>query len=93
MNTNVFRLIVIAAALSAAIASVICVLIFKTSFAKNTIDYFSFTAALVLIIDGFYKIRHYKNETYFPNQFLRHLRIIIGACVFTIHVMQYVYGI
>ena len=80
-------------ALSAATASLICVVIFNTAFAKNTIDYFSFFAALFLMVEGFYKIRRYRHEPYFPSQLARHIRIIIGACVFTIHVMQYVYGV
>lgn len=86
-------IILFAVVLSIVIAASVCVLIFNTAFAKNTIDYFSFFAALFLIIDGFYKIRRYRGEPYFPNQLLRHFRIIIGTCVFTIHVMQYVYGI
>lgn len=93
MNKNIFRLTIIVGILFVGAASLISVLIFNTSFAKNTIDYFSFFAALFLITDGFYKIWRYKDELYFPDQFVRHLRIIIGACVFTIHVMQYVYGI
>ena len=76
-----------------AIAGALSAYLFKTAFAKNTIDYFSFVAALFLIVDGFYKIGHYREEPYFPNQFVRQLRIVIGACVFTIHVMQYVYGV
>ena len=44
-------------------------------------------------VEGFYKIRHYKENPYFPDQFIRHIRIIIGTSVFTIHVMQYVYGV
>ncbi len=69
-----------------------CVGLFHTSFAKNTIDYFSFFAALFLIIDGIYKIRHYRSEPYFPGHLVRHIRIIIGSSVFTIHLMQYIYG-
>jgi len=75
------------------IASIVTVFVFNSSLARNTVDYFSFAAALFLIAEGFYKIRHYKSEPYFPNQLVRHVRIIIGTCVFTIHVMQYVYGI
>ena len=93
MNKNIFIIVLISIALTIAIASTITVYVFNTPFAHNTIDYFSFVAALFLIIDGIYKIRHYKAEPYFPDHFLRHLRIIIGTCVFTIHVMQYVYGI
>ena len=93
MNKNMFGILFVAILLTIAIASLVCVFIFNTDFARNTIDYFSFFAALFLIIDGFYKIRHYKSEPYFPNQLVRHFRIVIGTCVFTIHVMQYIYGI
>jgi len=75
---------------SCVITVAICVFVFNSSFARNTVDYFSFFAALFLIIDGFYKIRRYRNEPYFPNHSIRHLRILIGTCIFTIHVMQYV---
>jgi len=76
-----------------AIASAVTTRIFNTSFAHNTVDYFSFFAAFFLIIDGFYKIIHYKSEPYFPNQFVRHVRIILGTCILTIHILQYAYGI
>ncbi|MBL7156773.1 MAG: hypothetical protein ISS92_01280 [Candidatus Omnitrophica bacterium] len=93
MTGRAFRAVFIAILLTIAIASTVTVLIFNSTFAHNTIDYLSFFAALFLIADGFFKIRRYKNEPYFPNQLIRHLRIIIGTCIFTIHVMQYVYGI
>jgi len=79
--------------LTIVIAIIITIFVFNTSFARNAIDYFSFVAALFLIVDGFYKIGHYKNDPYFPNQLIRHVRIIIGTCVFTIHVLQYAYGV
>ena len=93
MNKKIFIIVLVVIALTVAIASLIAVAIFDTSFARDTIDYFSFVAALFLIIEGLYKIKRCKDEPYFPNQLLRHLRIIIGTCVFTIHVMQYVYGV
>jgi len=92
MKKNIFKIVTVVIALTIAIAVVICASIFSTDFARNTIDYFSFFAALFLIVDGFYKIRHYRDEPYFPDQLIRHFRIIIGTCVFTIHVMQYIYG-
>jgi len=79
--------------LTVILAAIINAFVFNSSFAHDTIDYFSFIAAFFLIADGFYKLWRYKNESYFPQQFLRHIRIIIGTCVFTIHVMQYVYGV
>ncbi len=92
-NRNLFTAIIIAVIVSIAIASITTVFIFDTPFAHDTIDYFSFAAALFLIIEGFYKIKRHKNEPYLPNQLLRHIRIIIGTCVFTIHIMQYIYCI
>jgi len=74
------------------IAAAITAAIFNTSFARGAVDYFSFFAGLVLVADGFYKIHRYADEPYFPNQFIRHLRIIFGTCIFTIHFMQYLYG-
>ena len=91
MNKNIFRTVIIFSLASVVIASVICVLIFKSAFAERTVDYFSFLIALFLIIEGFYMIGRYRNESYFPNHFFRCSRIIIGACIFTIHIMQYIY--
>ena len=85
------RVTFIGVALTIAITALICAFIFNTAFAKDIIDYFSFFAAGFLIIEGLYKIRHYKSEPYFPAQLIRHVRIIIGASVLTIHVMQFVY--
>ncbi|MCQ9207662.1 MAG: hypothetical protein NG740_07270 [Omnitrophica bacterium] len=93
MKKNISKIATAGIALAIAIAVVTCASIFNTDFARNTIDYFSFFAAIFLIVDGFYKINHYRNEPYFPNQLIRHFRIIIGSCVFTIHVMQYIYGV
>ncbi len=93
MNKNIFRAVLLFTAFSIVITAAVCAYIFNTSFAKNTIDYFSFAAALFLIIDGIYKISKYRNEPYIYSNLIRHLRIIIGASVFTIHVMQYIYGV
>lgn len=93
MKTNIFRVTLVVILLTMLMTIAITVLIFNSSFAHNTIDYFSFAAALFLIIDGVYKISRYRIERYFPNQFIRHIRVIIGTCIFTIHVMQYVYGV
>jgi uncharacterized membrane protein len=93
MNENLMRITIAGVLVTVVITVIICALIFNTPFAKNTVDYFSFVAALFLMADGFYKIRRYKAERYFPHQLLRHIRIIIGASIFTIHSMQYVYGV
>ena len=93
MSHRVLLVTLAAIIVCVAIASAITARIFNPSFAHNTVDYFSFFAALFLIIDGFYKIVHYKSEPYFPNQFVRHIRIILGTCILTIHILQYKYGI
>jgi len=93
MNKKIFSVVLIWIALSIAIASTITTAVFNSSFGKNTVDYFSFGAALFLITEALYKICRYRNEPYFPNQLARNIRIIIGTCVFTIHVLQYVHGV
>jgi len=90
-DLHLARILIIVGTL--AITALVCVLVFDSSFAQRTVDYFSFAAALFLIIDGFYKIHHYKGDPYFPNQLIRHIRIIIGVSIFSIHVMQFVYGV
>ena len=93
MNKKTFRIVMLFVFISIAIAGAICMSIFNTSFAKGTIDYFSFFAAGFLIIDGVYKIVKYRNEPYLPDQLIRNIRVIKGACVMTIHIMQFVYGV
>jgi len=93
MKRGVFYLVLAWLASSIAITSFITIFVFNTPFAHNTIDYFSFAAALYLVVEAIFKICRYRQEPYFPNQIFRHVRIIIGTCVFTIHVMQYIYGV
>jgi len=93
MNKKIFHIVMLFIFVSITVSGTVCVSIFNTSFAKGTIDYFSFFAAGFLIIDGIYKIIKYRNEPYFPDQLIRNIRIIIGACVMTIHIMQFVYGV
>ena len=92
MERHASRAVMITAAFIVLIAAAITAAVFNTPFARSTVDYFSFFAGLVLVADGFYKIRRYADEPYFPNQFIRVLRIIFGTCIFTIHFMQYLYG-
>jgi len=93
MTKKTMAIALISISITVAIAGSIVTYLFDTPFARNTIDYFSLAAALFLIIEGFYGIKRYKNEPYLPNQLLRHIRIIIGTCVFTIHLLQYIYGL
>ena len=75
-----------------ALTAWIVVMVFNSAFAKVTIDYFAFLAAAFLIIDALYKITS-ETEPFFPNQLIRFVRLIIGVCIFTIHVMQLVHGV
>jgi len=93
MKANSFRISAIFILISSALAGFICAILFNTPFAKKTVDYFSFAAALFLMAEGFYAISCYRAEKYFPRQLLRHARIIIGVSIFTIHVMQVIYGV
>lgn len=93
MNKKIYAAVAIFVMASFPITVFITRGIFNSSFARATVDYFSFGAALFLIIDGLYKINRYKNEPYLPNNIIRHIRIIIGTSIFTIHVLQYVYGL
>ena len=93
MTGKTFRVITLVITVTVLIAAGTTVIVFNTSFIRNTIDYFSFFAGIFLMIDGFYKIRRYASEPYFPNQLIRHMRIIFGTCIFTIHCMQYLYGV
>jgi len=83
---------VFAIALVVLLTIIITVIIFKTHFAKLTIDLWSFGAALFLIIEGAVRIIT-SNDSFWPRQFVRFIRIIIGVCIFTIHTCQVVYGI
>ncbi len=60
--------------------------IFGTSFARATVDWFAIFAGIFLIVEGAYKIAISK-EPFFPPQVIRAARIVIGACIFTVHVM------
>ncbi|RKY42514.1 MAG: hypothetical protein DRP85_02555 [Candidatus Makaraimicrobium thalassicum] len=65
-------------------------LLFNTRFAKITIDYFAFLTGIFLVTEGLYKISRSK-APFLPDQFLRILRIIIGICLFTIHILQFMH--
>ncbi|MFH1877850.1 MAG: hypothetical protein ABH883_03490 [Candidatus Omnitrophota bacterium] len=63
--------------------------VFESNFAEFTIDWFAFLAGIYLILEGTYKIVVNIKTPVFPGQFLRALRVIIGVCVFTIHLLQF----
>ena len=62
--------------------------LFDSQFAKLTIDWFAFFAGIFLIVEGLYKILTSKMAAPF-NQFLRFIRVAIGICIFTIHLLQF----
>ena len=68
--------------------------VFSTQIAEITIaykDYFPFFAGMFLVVEGFYKISKSKAHL-FPDQFPRVFRIIIGTCLFTIHLLQFMHS-
>jgi len=71
--------------------SVIC-WTFDTSFADNTIDWFSFLVGIFLIVEAIYKMRKFP-VAFFPEQFFRSIRILIGGSIFTVHLIQHIWGI
>ena len=66
---------------------VICYL-FDTSFAEATIDWFAFGAGLFLVVEGLYAMKKHGGP-FLPDQLLRLFRVLIGTCVFTIHLLQF----
>ncbi|MBU0570788.1 MAG: hypothetical protein KJ995_02330 [Candidatus Omnitrophica bacterium] len=62
--------------------------LFDSKFANLTIDWFAFFAGIFLVAEGLYKILTSKTATPF-NQFLRFIRVAIGTCVFTVHLLQF----
>ncbi|MEA3489360.1 MAG: hypothetical protein U9R44_03335 [Candidatus Omnitrophota bacterium] len=68
-------------------AHITCCL-FNTQFAKITIDYFAFITGIFLVTEGLYKISRSK-APFFPDQFLRGFRVVIGFWIFTIHLFQF----
>ncbi|MFH1846783.1 MAG: hypothetical protein ABH869_04425 [Candidatus Omnitrophota bacterium] len=62
--------------------------VFETTFAEITIDWFAFLAGIFLVLESGYKLIKIKTS-FFPDQLLRTFRLIIGTCVFTIHLLQF----
>ena len=62
--------------------------VFDSSFADATIDWFAFLAGIFLAMEGLYKFFTAK-EPLKRDQAFRIFRVIIGTCVFTIHLLQF----
>ena len=62
--------------------------LFDTLAADLIIDWVAFLAGIFLMVEGLYKIFSSKNPT-LRDQVLRAIRVLIGTCVFTIHLLQF----
>ncbi|MFH1837657.1 MAG: hypothetical protein ABH862_06060 [Candidatus Omnitrophota bacterium] len=62
--------------------------VFESSFAEATIDWFAFLAGIFLMVEGLYKFFTFPSPL-LRDQIMRMFRVIIGTCVFTIHLLQF----
>lgn len=85
---NKIPLIIIGLLVLMTIAGCIICVAFDTKFADLTIDWVSFIAGIFLIAEGLYKIFSSK-QPLLRDQILRSIRVFIGTCVFTIHLLQF----
>jgi hypothetical protein len=88
---NTSRTIILLAVLNTAAFISIC-RFFDSDFANTTIDWFSFFAGVFLAIEGIYKMLKFKRDPAML-QASRLLRILIGANIFIIHLIQFIWGI
>lgn len=75
-----------------ALVFIVTCFVFDTPFANSTIDWLSFLAGAYLVIEGLYKIFRYP-KPFFPIQLARVFRIVIGLSIFSIHLVQSIWGI
>ena len=85
------RTLILLAVLNTAAFIAVCRL-FDSDFANSTIDWFSFGAGGFLAIEGIYKIVKFRTGSILV-QTSRVFRILIGANIFTIHLIQFIWGI
>ena len=62
--------------------------VFDSRFAEITVDYFAFFAGIFLISEGIYRIVSSGSSSVL-SQLSRIFRVLVGTCVFTIHVLQF----
>lgn len=62
--------------------------VFDSRFAEVTIDYFAFFAGIFLVGEGIYKIPKARARG-ISEVVLTTVTIIIGTCIFTIHLLQF----
>lgn len=75
-----------------ALVFIVTCAVFDTPFAKGSIDWFSFLAGVYLVAEGVYKIFRYP-KPFFPIQLARIFRITIGVCIFSTHLIQFIWGV
>jgi len=86
MRKGVFWIILLSSFLLI-LAIVITCMAFDSRFAEMTVDYFAFLAGIFLVVEGVYKILSSRSSS-LSNQVLRAIRVTIGGCIFTIHLLQ-----
>lgn len=89
-NMNIKHLIILLTGLMVISFAGTC-LIFDTEFALASIDWFSFFAGGFLGSEALYKILKYKKSSS-GIQASRIIRIVIGFCIFIIHIIQFFWG-
>ena len=62
--------------------------VFDSKFADETIDYFAFVAGIFLAAEGVYKLITSRPQA-ICHIILRTLRVAVGTCIFTIHLLQF----
>jgi hypothetical protein len=81
------RILIALLIIMTAAAAATCQL-FDTFTAELIIDWVAFIAGIFLVAEGLYKIFSSKNPL-LRDQILRAIRVLIGTCVFTIHLLQF----
>ena len=71
----------------AVVAGCVVIWLHDTRLANVSIDWLAFLAGGFLVTEGAYGIIR-SHTPFFPDQFLKTIRIIIGVNIFTIHLIQ-----
>ncbi len=72
------------------LAFIITTRVFSSEFAESTVDCFAFFAGIFLVVEGAYRIFSNMSSP-LSCQLLRTFRAIIGVCIVTIHILQFMY--
>jgi len=65
---------------------------FDTGLADLTIDWLSFAAGIFLVLEAGYKRRMFPSDPALIHV-LRAFRMVVGACIFMVHLAQFIWGI